>query len=342
MSGNDPQIVTPPSKPERQKSPFFWRNISILLIGMATGILFAAMILVSYAFLGVNHGFAIALNQLTNRLDQSQHILAEANNSTAKFEQFMRETDETLKTQSQEIADIQKEQRTNKNDFLIAETFHLVKLANDSLQYENNVPLAIKMIQSADQDMAKLTDPKSYLVREALAADLVSLQGATQVDVAGIYARLSALSDQIPKLSLISQLLNHPVEAMVTTENLPWWRRGLNSMEQALQRIVIVRQNLPNAPPFIAPDQQVYLFQNLQAQLEKAQWGLLHHQPDIYRTSLLQAANWIKQFSVPDSVVAKQLLQSLGQLQEINIRPSVPNLTSSMRAIENYMNTAAK
>jgi len=343
MSDNGTEILNPSLEPKRPRSRFFWGNIGILFSGVAAGILIAVILLASYALLAINSRFANALVNLTHRFDESNPILMDAQKAATNAEQSMQQTREALAAQSQIIADLQQAQRTNKDDFLIEEAYYLIKLANDRLQYENNVAFAIKLVQLADQDIAKLSDPKIYPIREALAADLVALQSASQVDVTGIYVRLSALNEQLDKLPLFTQLLDKTMEVTASHhEELSWWRRGLNSMQQALQRIVIVRKNLPNALPFIAPEQQIFLYQNLHTELEKAQWGLLHHQQEIYRLSLLQAANWIKQYAVQDSLVTKQLLQSLEQLQQMNVQPNVPNLSGSLQALQNYIKGEGK
>jgi uroporphyrin-3 C-methyltransferase len=344
MPDNDKQIINPTTEPAHPRSRFFWRNIGILLAGVSSGILLMVIILASYGLLAINNYFAATLTQLSNRFDESKNMVVEAQKTAMSAEQSAQQTNETLKSQAQVIADMQKANRTNKDDFLIAEAFYLIKMANDNLQYENNIPLAIKLVQSANQDIAKISDPKVFSVRQALAADLVTLQSAPQVDTAGVYVRLSALNDQIDKLPLLSQLLNNrpEVSTNVNNEKLPWWRRGLNSMQLALERIVVVRKNLPNAPPFIAPDQQIFLYQNLHMELEKTQWGLLHRQQDVYRLSLLQTINWIKQYAVADSSITKQLLQNLEELQKTDVHPSVPNLTGSLQALQNYMSSVGQ
>ena len=324
---DDKQESTP------QSPRFFWRNIGILFSGIAVSILFGAIIWAGYGLFIANTHTTTALARLTNQFNEAQK-------NTMNAEQSIQQINEALRAQSQLISDVQKTQRTNKEDFFIAEASYLVRLASDSLQYENNVPLAIRLLQSADQDIAKLADPKTYPVRKAFAADLVALQSVPQLDVAGVYAQLAALNAQIDKLSFMMQLPNIRSDASAQENNpaLPWWRRALNSLEQALQRIVVIRKNSPDALPFIAPDQQVFLYQNLHAELEKAQWGLLHHQQDVYYSSLLQAANWIKKYAVQDAQMTQQILQNLDQLQKINVRPNVPNLTASLQALKNFQN----
>lgn len=322
--------------PKRKRS-LFWKNIGILCAGVSTAIFIAMLLLVSYTMLAVNSHFANTISGIANNVNESKNKIAEIQKIAMNAEQSVQQNNQAINAQAQVIEELRKEQKTNKDDYLVNEAYFLIKLANDSLQYESNIPLAIKLVQSADQDIAKITDPKMTPVRQALAADLAALQSAPQVDVTGLYARLSALSEQVDKLPLMIQLLNKPAEtaANINNENVIWWRRGLNSIKEALLRIVIVRKNVPNAPPFIAPDQQIFLYQNLHTELEKAQWGLLHRQQDIYRLSLLQTANWIKQYAA-ENTAKTQVLQNLSQLQLMDIHPSVPNLNNSLRALQNY------
>jgi uroporphyrin-3 C-methyltransferase len=340
MSENEmeQEKITPKSR------PFFWGNIGILFSGLATAVLIISMGLASYGLLTVNGRFADRLAQLTEGFTQSQNAVADAQKIVTDIQQTIQQNGMELKSQAQAIADLQKSQHTNKEEFLATEARYLIKLANDTVQYDNNIPVAIKLLQSADQDVSKLTDPNVNSVRQAIASDLVALQAAQQVDVTGIYARLSALDDQLDKLPILNKFASMQVVTPPekNDETASWWRRGLNTMSDVLQRIVIVRRNQPNIPPFIAPDQQVFLYQNLHAQIEKAQWGLLHRQPEIYRNSLQQTTKWIKQYIVQDSAVTKQVLTDLAQLQEINVHPAVPNVNNSLQAIQSYLNNASK
>ncbi len=331
MSENETEI------PKRQRPRFFWRNLGILCAGVSAAIVVFMFLLASYALLSVNNHFASALSQLTDNVNESKNKIDDVEKTAMNAAQSVQQNSQALNVQAETIAELRKEQKTSQDDFLINEAYYLVKLANDNLQYENNISMAIKLLQSADQNFTKISSPKTYSVRAAFAADLVALQNVPKVDVTGLYVRLSALNGEIDKLPLIMQLLNKPVEAVVDVNNeeLPWWRRGLNSIKDALLRIVIVRKNLPNVPPFIAPDQQTFFYQSLHTELEKAQWGLLHHQQDIYRLSLLQASSWIKQY-VDNSPIKTKFLQDLGELQLIDVHPNVPTLTNSLQALQNY------
>lgn len=344
MSDSDNKTVPLQTEQKQQRASFFWRNTGILFSAVATGILIAVILVATYALLAVNHRVTTALTDLTTRFNQSERLITDTENNATASGKRIDEINVLLKTQSQLIAELQKNQQTNRDAILISEIFSRIKMANDSLQYENNIPMALKWLRSADQDLATLTNPAIYPVRKALAADEIALQGAPSVDVPGVYVRLAALNGQIDKLPLAAPLASlHPVPGQdVNNERLPWWRRGLNSLRLALERIVIVRKNVPNVPPFIAPDQQLFLYQNLHAELLTAQWALLHRQPDVYRSSLQQTLDWIKQYGAADSPLTKQFLQTLTELQAVDVRPVVPNLTGSLQALQTYMNNTGK
>ena len=328
MPENELERMNPPVKQKRS----FWGHLGILISGLAASILIAGVLAANYVLLTINRGVVNALNEVKQQVNDAEAVVTETQKNAVNAEQNMQQS---LKAQTQMIADIQKNQQTNKDDFLQGEAYYLLNLAQDSLQYERNTVLAIKLLQSADKDIAKMSDSKAYPIRQAIAADIVALQSVPQVDITGIYVKLAALNEQIDKLPLIPQLNHAATKPSEVNPTLPWWRRGLDSLQQALQRIVIIRKISSNLPPFVAPDQQVFLYQNLHAEIEKAQWALLHHQPEIYRLSLTQTEQWIKQYADQDSAITKQLLQSLTELQQIDIYPATPDVNSSLQALQN-------
>jgi uncharacterized protein HemX len=105
---------------------------------------------------------------------------------------------------------------------------------------------------------------------------------------------------------------------------------------QALRQIVIVRYNPNGTPPLTLPEQQDFLFLNLHAALEKAMWGLLHQQPEVYRASLEQTLKWIKLYFVQDAPPTQSLLTNLTELQALDIHPTTPKITDSLKAFQDY------
>lgn len=223
----------------------------------------------------------------------------------------------------------------NRDEWRVVQAEFLVKLANDKLQFENNVTQAVQLLQLADQEIRNSNDVKLMEIRKTLAQDIATLQAIPPVDVSGLYARLSALNQEVNKMPLP----NKPVvqnESLQVNENLPWWKQGLHQTWQGLKQIVVVRYNEKGKLPLAAPDVQEFIYQNVHAALEKAMWALLHKNPNIYKASLHQAADWIRNYFVVDSPITQSVLTNLNQLEQIDLKPNLPNLAESLQGFQAY------
>jgi uncharacterized protein HemX/uroporphyrinogen-III synthase len=244
---------------------------------------------------------------------------------------------DTVKAQANVLTTLQQTQTGfNRNEWRILEAEFLVKLANDKLQFDNNASQAIRLLQAADGEIRSLNDADLLPLRKALADDIASLQGAAKLDVSGIYLQLSALNEQVSKLPLVSNPTINVNESQAAEASLPWWKRGLNQAWSSLKQIVIVRYHQSGKPPLVLPEQQDYLYMNLHSAIEKAMWGLLHQQSEVYKTSLDQAEHWIKEYFVLDAPGTQGALKTLTELQAINVKPEMPTLSASLRAFQDY------
>jgi uroporphyrin-3 C-methyltransferase len=116
------------------------------------------------------------------------------------------------------------------------------------------------------------------------------------------------------------------------SSNQSGWKRGLQTSWQALQKIVVVRYHESGALPFMTPDQQLFLYQNVHAMISQSMWALLHGQTIIYQKSLQQTINWVKEYFLLDSPVTQAVLNELNELQKIDIHPATPEISGSLQA----------
>jgi uroporphyrin-III C-methyltransferase len=331
------------SAEQKKSRGSFWHGLGILLTGLSIVVLISVLGFAGYRFFMVNESVSRLVGNLASQSEESQLELQKTQKAIVDLQQTVQQMGDALKQQGQSVAELQQNVHNGKDDLAVAEAEFLVKMANDNLQFENNIPLAIRLLETADQNLAKLADPRLYPVREAFAADLAALRNAPQVDLSGLYLRLSTLSDQLDTLPVVTQFTIDQAKnnSITVDQNLPWWKRGLHSTWQALGQIVVVRKKQMTTP-FIAPDQQAFLYENLRSEVEKAEWGLLHHKPEVYQTSLNHVADWIKKYALQTSPVTQQLLASVTQLQAVDIRPANTGVTGSLQALQNYFNAVGK
>lgn len=318
---------------ETQPSP---RSVLAVLAILLALIALASIGIVSY--MGVKQ-LKLLEGQLTSfrTHNSDKNALSDLQKSLTDTQQTVQALNEAVKTQQQSLTDLRTVQQTNRDVWTVAEAHYLAKLANDYLQIGNNIPVVIKLLQTSDQDLSPLTDPNVAPIRKALAADITALQAVPLVDIQGIYMRLTALDDEVDKLPLLN---NRPQATPVTPNNstgqLSWWKRGWHESMQTLKQLVVIRYNKNNERPFVTPEQQMFLSQNIHAMIEQALTALVHQQPDIFRASLTKAQSWISQYFIADSQVTQSVLNNLKELQAINIKPELPNITVTLQTFNDY------
>lgn len=312
-------------KRKKARAPWGWIIFLLILIALCVAIYWLYT-------MGMFSNYFKRENNLQIALQQTQNKLTDLENQTHALS-------ENLISQNQLINSLrQAETGYNRDEWRVLAAEFLVNLASDKLQYDNDAPQALRALQEADQQMRNLNDVRFSAIRKALASDIASLQAVPQLDIQGLHLRLLALIEQVRKLPL-PNMHKAAVLAPPTSqpnENLPWWKRGLQETWQSLQKIVVVRYNENGKLPLIMPEQKEYLYQNLQMELEKADFGLIHQQNSVYQTSLQQAIKWINQYFATDAPETKGILKNLAELQAINVHPELPNLSNTLNAFRDY------
>jgi uroporphyrin-III C-methyltransferase len=261
------------------------------------------------------------------------------------LKQMLAQQNQQLQEQSKQIKNLQQQWQENQQknklrqeaDWVLAEVDYLVNLAAFNLHIENNIALVRQVLQTADQRVAMLNDPRLLPVREALGADLAALNAVPTLDVAGLIIRLNALSTQIEALPRIPRLSKEPEVKIVPEHSSSWqgqFKQLVEAVGQTLKSLLVIHYQVGNAPPLLPPDQYVFVIGNIQAQLALAQWAVLHHQPEVYQQSLTQARTWVTRYFPSDNFNVRALLENLRELEKISVKsPSLPDLSRSIQAI---------
>ena len=324
---SDPKTETQTPNVNQKRPRVFWRNTGIFLGTLSFIVVLAVMGYGLYRLFLINQHLAVGVMQTQQQVENVKQDSAQA----------MQQMTDALKQQETLIATLREQQTTNQEDMRVLEAEFQVRMANDSLQFDSNVRTAIKLLEQADRELSSIAMPDVMTIRKAIASDLAELKNVTLPDVSSLYLQMSQLIAQVPELPLMSQSVSVPsAEALQDQEKTgSWWKRALASVKLAFQHLVVVRKN-NLTQPFIAPDQKVVLYQNLQAQLQQAQWALVHQMPVIYQASLNQASVWMKQYVLQESPKTQHMMSELVRLQQINLQPSIPVLTNSLQAFQDY------
>jgi uroporphyrin-3 C-methyltransferase len=285
------------------------------------------------------------LDQLSDRLTRQlnaglEGLKSDMNTQAADLSRSLETVEAQLADQKKELARFS---ATDRENWLLAEAGHLLRLANQRLVMAGDPVAAEALLNGADSVLRDLNDPALHVVRAAVAADIAALRAVPEVDVEGIYLRLSALIGQADKL-VIFQFEEQ--DAKPAPEAADSWRGRLRQQyEAALSKlsdyIIIRRRDVP-MQALMDPQWEGLVRQNLRMLLEQAQIALLSGNQALYTTSLSQAQEWVAQFKDSDTAAAKAISAQIKQLQALTIQIPQPNISRSQNALDKAIELRAQ
>lgn len=243
------------------------------------------------------------------------------------------------------LTDMQRTEAENqkKNDTVnwpVAEALYLIKLANHYLLLSHDTQRAYLLLQSAADILQQAQGQNLEPLRQSLQQNLSSFAAAAPDKTEEIYLQMATIYNQLDNLQLRPEPLQaeKPAPLQQTVDaNLPWWKNEWNKTLAALSKVVIVRYTTSDNLPVVMPEEKMFLYQNLHAQMEAAMTGLLHQNKGVYQVSLARLNSWINRYFVPNAPLTQNILQQIAQLQAVNIQPPAIDLTNTVQLFSQYL-----
>ena len=273
------------------------------------------------------------VTELKQQLSTSQQQLQSVQR---QGEQNNSELSGNLRALEQSLSIVRSQLGANRNDWTIAETEYLLTIANRTLLLTGNGDIAITALEMANDSLANQADPALLPAREQITAEIHALKSVIRPDVETIALQLSALIDAVAQLPIVGTNGPSPANDFkkddTPTEGNTLQTAG-HTLLQALKSLVIIRHDAENTQPLMAPEQRLFLRQNLQLKLESARLALLQRNPAVYRALLIEAAQWIKSYYDDREGSVASTLDEVERLAAINIAPPLPDISASLRLI---------
>lgn len=230
--------------------------------------------------------------------------------------------------------------------WLLAQADFLVKMAGRKLWSDKDVTTAVALLKSADMSLADMRDPSLIDVRRALTHDISTLAAVNQIDFDGIILKVNQLADQVDNLRLADNDTNEaPMDDNDTavSASLSEWRQNLiKSWHNFLSDFITIRRRDSTAEPLLAPNQDVYLRENIRSRLLIAAQAIPRHQNEIYKQSLETAAVWVRAYFDDNDPSTKAFLEQLDALSKQSISMDVPTELESQALLEKVMQTRVR
>jgi uroporphyrin-3 C-methyltransferase len=224
----------------------------------------------------------------------------------------------------------------NSNQWMASEAEYLMRVANHRLLLEGDSVTAIKALEAADGRLRDTGDPGWIGVRELIASEIAALKGLGQLDRAGLSARLASMAEQVKGLKMEGL---RPM-APETGGKQPDSARDERSLDTLLRdgwegfkSVMVIRHRDKPVSAMLSPEQQFFVYQNLELQFEAARLALLRRDPLLYTSSLKTAAQWLGDFFDTQATAARALLDQIGEMQQVDVNPVYPDISKSLASL---------
>ena len=228
----------------------------------------------------------------------------------------------------------------------LAQADFLVKLAGRKLWSDQDVTTAAALLKSADASLAEMNDPSLIDIRRAITEDVGTLSAVAQIDFDGIILKVNQLSNQVDDLRLADN--NRDERPMdeddgELSSSLSEWRQNLTkSWHNFMADFITVRRRDSSAEPLLAPNQDVYLRENIRSRLLVAAQAIPRHQNEVYKQSLETVSTWVRAYFDTTDPATKAFLEELDNLSQQSISMDVPGQLKSQPMLEKLMQTRVR
>lgn len=228
--------------------------------------------------------------------------------------------------------------KSEPNDWLMSEADFLLTNAQRKLVLDNDIETVVTLLQAANQTLQQVSNSQALSIRTAIGNDLTQLQNINEVDQDLIMSQLSLLVSQVDNLKVLALNPSHKASAEVS-ESIEDWQQNLEkSASSFLSHFIQVRKKDQNRPELLAPDQDVFLKENIRLSLQVALSAVPRQQNEVYKQSLNSVASWVRSYFDTDDYSVQQFLQQVDQLKEQSIYVNAPQQLQSWLAIGTLLN----
>ncbi|PJG58619.1 uroporphyrinogen-III C-methyltransferase [Aeromonas cavernicola] len=223
------------------------------------------------------------------------------------------------------------------NDWMLAESEYLVRMAGRKLWLEHDLLSAITLLGNADERIKTLNDPSLMPIRQALAEDITQLKGLPRVDREGLTLKLAALEDQIDQLPLSA--VNMPdakiaPEQTVSSDPTDWQTNLKTNWVKFTENFITIRRRDSAVEALLSPQQEIFLRENLKTKLLQAQVAIYREQQGLYEDSIAKAQRWLNQYFVVDNSATHYMQGELDKLKGEQIQFDYPDQFKTQAMLE--------
>ena len=247
----------------------------------------------------------------------------------------------TLKAQVKQVSELAGAQQPS--DWLFSEADFLLNNALRKLVLDNDVDTAISLLKLADETLVKVNNSQANAIRTAINQDLKQLLSLSSVDQNAVMQKLSQLANTVDELQALNVNFDEaPEKSGKLSDDIADWQQNVEKSATSFLNhfIRISPKQSADKKELLAPNQDIYLRENIRLRLQLAIMAVPRQQDELYKQSLDAVASWVRSYFDTSAEVTQNFLKSVDELADSSIYVDVPEQLKSLTLLDKYLNRA--
>ncbi|QEL64051.1 uroporphyrin-III C-methyltransferase [Oryzomicrobium terrae] len=335
-----------PLPPKAKSHPGVWANPWLLVALAAVGLAGWQWLETRGKLTGTQQEVAKRLADSDTLVREARTLARQSQDATAQLTAKVGALEAKLaESQSQQAAleNLYQELARNRDEQFLAEIDQNLSAASQQLQLAGNIQAAITALQAAEARLARAEQPRLVPLRKAIARDLDKLKSLPYADVPGMSLRLENAVAAVDNLPLAFETRPRNDEPSKTAPGRDakagaeepglLARLGSDIWNEVKGLVRIQRFDRPE-PALLAPDQSLYLRENLKLRLLNARLALLSRDQWTFRNELKVSQDWLTRFFDGRDRNVATAQNTLKQLASAEISIDLPQINDSLAALK--------
>ena len=294
----------------------------------------------------INNKMVVAAPTQDVKFDTTQ--LAQLESANKATQDKIAQVEELINAKSHELVGLQSQinkvsaqaNAQEPTDWLFSEADFLLNNALRKLVLDNDVDTAVSLLKLADETLAKVNNSQSAAIRSAINQDLKQLLSVTGIDQNAVMQKLSQLANTVDELPVLDVNFGDDQNATKLSDSLSDWAENAEKSATSFLNhfIRISPKHGADRKELLAPNQDIYLRENIRLRLQLAIMAVPRQQNELYKQSLEAVASWIRSYFDTNAEVTQSFLKSVDELSELSIYVDVPSQLQSLSMLDKYLN----
>ena len=288
-------------------------------------------------------------------LEKMENIEAQSSKELTRAQKYAQQSQHYAETIDAQVAEMTQMQArlqlsarpSTSKDWVLSETEFLIRMANRKLHLDKDKHSALVALRSADENLARLGSPHFLPVRQQIAKDITALEQYAEPNIAELSQQITSLMIKLEPLPANNQDISagEKVELGVNdkpsttkqNENNSLWSEVKGQAESAFKQAVVIRKHNKPIESDLDADSRLQLYNLLQLRLETLRLMVLQGLDKGFHQQIKLINTTLKQYYPKEK--AEPLLEIMTKLNEHNLSPKKPNISSSLKQLESALLT---